>query len=120
VLSRIVTTAHAFGLQAIDGPYAAIRDPDGFADVARRSRVLGFDGKWALHPDQIAICNETYAPTEAELDRALAILEAYRASTGDGRGAIAFEGEMIDEASRKLAIAIVDRGRASGMARAGA
>jgi citrate lyase subunit beta/citryl-CoA lyase len=120
VLSRIVTTAHAFGLQAIDGPYAAIRDPDGFAEVARRSRVLGFDGKWALHPDQLAICNETYAPTDAELDRALAILEAYEASTGDGRGAAAFEGEMIDEASRKLAVAVVDRGRASGMARAGA
>src|SRR5580765_1305682 len=54
VLSRIVTTAHAFGLQAIDGPYAAIRDLEGFAEVARRSRSLGFDGKWALHPDQLA------------------------------------------------------------------
>ena len=118
VLSRIVTTAHAFGLQAIDGPYAAIRDSDGFAEVARRSRVLGFDGKWALHPDQIAICNETYAPTQDEFDRALAILEAYRASTEGGRGAAAFEGEMIDEASRKLAVAVVDRGRAAGMARA--
>jgi citrate lyase subunit beta / citryl-CoA lyase len=120
VLSRIVTTAHAFGLQAIDGPYAAIRDLDGFAEVARRSRALGFDGKWALHPDQIAACNETYAPTEAELDRALAILDAYRASSREGRGAAAFEGEMIDEASRKLAVSVVDRGRAAGMARADA
>jgi citrate lyase subunit beta/citryl-CoA lyase len=120
VLSRIVTTAHALGLQAIDGPYAAIRDLDGFGEVARRSRALGFDGKWALHPDQIAVCNETYAPTQDELDRALAILEAYRASTKDGVGAAAFEGEMIDEASRKLAVSVVDRGRAAGMGRASA
>jgi citrate lyase subunit beta/citryl-CoA lyase len=118
VLSRIVTTAHAFGLQAIDGPYAAIRDLDGFAEVARRSRALGYDGKWALHPDQIAICNDTYTPTQDELDRALAILKAYRASTDDGLGAVAFGGEMIDEASRKMAVSVVDRGRAAGMARA--
>jgi citrate lyase subunit beta/citryl-CoA lyase len=120
VLSRIVTNAHALGLQAIDGPYAAIRDLDGFAEVARRSRALGFDGKWALHPDQIAICNQTYAPTKDELDRALAIIEAYRASTEDGLGAAGFEGEMIDEASRKLAVSVVDRGRAAGMSRASA
>jgi citrate lyase subunit beta/citryl-CoA lyase len=116
VLSRIVTTAHAFGLQAIDGPYAAIRDLDGFAEGARRSRILGFDGKWALHPDQIPICNETYAPTQAEFERAERILEAYRAATDEqGQGAAVFESEMIDEASRKMAISVVERGRAAGM-----
>jgi citrate lyase subunit beta/citryl-CoA lyase len=119
VLSRIVTTAHAFGLQAIDGPFAAIRDLDGFRESARRSRLLGFDGKWALHPDQIGICNETYVPTEAELERAERILDAYKAAASDdGRGAAVFESEMIDEASRKMAIAIVDRARAAGMSRA--
>jgi citrate lyase subunit beta / citryl-CoA lyase len=116
VLSRIVTTARAFGLQAIDGPYGAIRDLEGFAEVARRSRILGFDGKWALHPDQIAICNETYSPTQAEFERAERILEAYRAATDErGQGAVAFESEMIDEASRKMAASIVERGRAAGM-----
>ena len=121
VLSRIVTTARAFGLQAIDGPYAAIRDLHGFAESARRSRTLGFDGKWALHPDQIEICNETYAPTVAELERAERILEAYRAATDEqGRGAAVVDGEMIDEASRKLALSVVERGRAAGMRRAGA
>jgi citrate lyase subunit beta/citryl-CoA lyase len=116
VLSRIVTTARAFGLQAIDGPYAAIRDLDGFAEVARRSRVLGFDGKWALHPDQIPICNETYSPTQGEFDRAERIVEAYRLATDEqGHGAVLFEGEMIDEASRKMAFAVVERGRAAGM-----
>ena len=116
VLSRIATTARAFGLQAIDGPYAAIRDLDGFAEVARRSRILGFDGKWALHPDQIAICNETYLPTQAEFERAEQILEAYSAATDEDRqGAVVFETEMIDEASRKMAVSVVERGRAAGM-----
>jgi citrate lyase subunit beta/citryl-CoA lyase len=116
VLSRILTTARAFGLQAIDGPYAAIRDLAGFAEVARRSRLLGFDGKWALHPDQIAICNEIYSPTPEEFARAQQILDAYRVSTErDGLGAAMFEGEMIDEASRKLALAVAERGHAAGM-----
>jgi citrate lyase subunit beta / citryl-CoA lyase len=118
VLSRIVTTARAFGLQAIDGPYAAIRDGDGFREVARRSRLLGFDGKWALHPDQIEICNQAYAPTRTEFDRAERIVDAYAVATGqDKQGAVMFEGEMIDEASRKMALSIVDRGRAAGMRR---
>lgn len=116
VLSRILTTARAFGLQAIDGPYAAIRDLDGYGEVARRSRLLGFDGKWALHPDQIAICNETYSPTPEEFERAEQILAAYRVSTEqDGLGAAMFLGEMIDEASRKMAISVSERGRAAGM-----
>jgi citrate lyase subunit beta / citryl-CoA lyase len=115
-LSRIVTTAHAFGVQAIDGPYAAIRDLDGFAEVARRSRILGFDGKWALHPDQVGICNEIYSPTQAEFERAERIIEAYRAATDRlGHGAAVFESEMIDEASRKMALSVLERGRAAGM-----
>jgi citrate lyase subunit beta/citryl-CoA lyase len=116
VLSRIVTTARAFGLQAIDGPYAAIRDPEGFREVAQRSRLLGFDGKWALHPDQIGICNELYAPSREQFERAERILAAYEVATGsDGLGAVVFEGEMIDEASRKMALAVSAKGRAAGL-----
>ena len=121
VLSRIVTTARAFGLQAIDGPYAAVRDLDGFRRVAQRSRLLGFDGKWALHPDQIPVCNETYVPTQAEFDRADEILNAYERATSEyGLGAVTFDGEMIDEASRKMAASVVERGRATGMTRSSA
>jgi citrate lyase subunit beta/citryl-CoA lyase len=116
VLSRIVTTAHAFGLQAIDGPYAAIRDFEGFREVARRSRLLGFDGKWALHPDQIQVCNEVYTPSRDQFERAIRVLDAYACATEtDKLGAVLFEGEMIDEASRKMALAIAERGRAAGM-----
>ena len=111
------------------GELAAMRVPDltlleqvetapTVAEVARRSRTLGFDGKWALHPDQIGICNETYAPTQSEFERAERILDAYRAATDeDGQGAAVFESEMIDEASRKMAVSIVERGQAAGMAR---
>jgi citrate lyase subunit beta/citryl-CoA lyase len=116
VLTRIVTVARAYGLQAIDGPYAAIRDLDGYREVAQRSRLLGFDGKWALHPDQIGICNEVYAPSREEFERAERILDAYAVATGsDGLGAVVFEGEMIDEASRKMALAVAARGRAAGL-----
>ncbi len=114
--ARIVNTARAYGLQAIDGPYAAIRDLDGFAEVARRSRLLGMDGKWALHPDQIALVNEIYSPDQKQFDLACAILEAYRVATEEeGLGAVMFNGEMIDEASRKMAIQVEASGRAAGM-----
>ncbi|MDX6513935.1 MAG: citrate lyase subunit beta / citryl-CoA lyase [Gaiellaceae bacterium] len=119
VLSRIVTTARAFGLQAIDGPFSAIRDIDGFCESARRSRLLGFDGKWALHPDQIGPCNATYTPSQEQYERAERVLDAYRHFTEvEGLGAAMFEGEMIDEASRKMAEALAARGRAAGLERA--
>jgi citrate lyase subunit beta / citryl-CoA lyase len=114
--ARIVNTARAYGLQAIDGPYAQIRDPDGFREVARRSRLLGMDGKWALHPDQIPILNEIYRPSQEQFDLAVAILDAYRVATDEeGRGAVMFRGEMIDEASRKMAEQVEAAGRAAGM-----
>jgi len=118
VLSRILMTARAFGLQAIDGPYAQIRDPEGFRVVARRSQLLGFDGKWALHPDQIELCNEIFSPAIEDYERAERILDAYAKGTGEGgRGALVFEGEMIDEASRKMAEQVAARGRAAGLGR---
>ena len=117
-LSRIVTTARAFGVQAIDGPYSQIRDLDGFRESARRSRLLGFDGKWALHPDQIGPCNEIFTPGQDQYDRAERMLDAYRRfSEVDQLGAAMFEGEMIDEASRKMAEALALRGRAAGLER---
>jgi citrate lyase subunit beta/citryl-CoA lyase len=116
VLSQILTAARASGLQAIDGPYAAIHDHAGFAEVARRSRLLGFDGKWALHPGQIALCNEIYSPSQAEFVRATEILAAYSQATDSDRlGAVMLGSEMIDEASRKMAEQVVRRGQAAGL-----
>jgi citrate lyase subunit beta / citryl-CoA lyase len=115
---RILTAARANGLQAIDGPFAAIADVDGLTATAASAAALGFDGKWVLHPGQIDAVNTQFSPTQAEYDRAELIIEAYEYYTGvERRGAAMLGGEMIDEASRKLALVLAARGRAAGLAR---
>ena len=118
VFSKILMAGRANGLQVIDGPYLYVRDPDGLRDYAQRSRMLGYDGKWALTPDQAVVLNEVYSPTQEQFDRAFDILEAYRAATEDDRkGSVMFGDEMIDEASRKMAIKFVTRGERAGLGR---
>ncbi len=122
VLSKILMAGRANGLQVIDGPFLRIREMDAFRDYCQRSRVLGYDGKWALHPDQVAVLNEVFSPTQEQFDQAWDILDAYRRATeGDGggerRGAVMFGDEMIDEASRKMAIKFVARGERGGLRR---
>ena len=116
VLERILIAARDNGLQVIDGPYLLIKDLDGFREMSMRARALGYDGKWALHPGQIDVLNEVFTPTQEEYDKAEALLEAYKHATEvDRRGAVMFGNEMIDEASRKMAIQFAERGRAAGM-----
>jgi citrate lyase subunit beta/citryl-CoA lyase len=119
VFMKILMAGRANGLQVIDGPYVKVRDPEGFRDFATRTQILGFDGKWALHPDQVTILNEVFSPTQEQFDRAWAILDAYRDATeGEERkGAVMFGDEMIDEASRKVAIKLVSRGERAGLTR---
>jgi citrate lyase subunit beta / citryl-CoA lyase len=115
---RILVAARAAGLQAIDGPYAAIGDLAGLAAAAASAAALGFDGKWVLHPDQIDPVNEAFSPSQDAYDQAERILEAYESATSEQqRGAIMLDGEMIDEASRKLALVAAARGRAAGRTR---
>ena len=116
VLETILVAARDAGLQAIDGPYLLIKDLDGFRDMSLRARALGYDGKWALHPGQIDVLNEVFTPTQDEYDKAEALLEAYKHATETDRtGAVMFGKEMIDEASRKMAVQFAERGRAAGM-----
>ena len=118
VFTRILLAGRAAGVQVIDGPYFRIRDLAGLRDYTQRVRVLGYDGKWALHPDQIAVINELFSPTLEQYGRACRMLDAYAQSTGsDGRGAVLFDGEMIDEASRKMAAKFVSRGERAGLRR---
>jgi len=117
-LMQILVAARAAGLQAIDGPYAAIGDIDGLQDAAANAAALGYDGKWVVHPGQIDAVNAAFSPGQAEYDRAEGILDAYEHATSvESRGAVVFDGEMIDEASRKLALVVAARGRAAGMMR---
>jgi citrate lyase subunit beta/citryl-CoA lyase len=116
VLETILVAARAAGLQAIDGPYLLIKDLDGLRASATRAQALGYDGKWALHPTQVEVLNEVFTPPQEIYDKAEAILEAYRISTEkDEIGAVMFGNEMIDEASRKMALRLAERGRAAGL-----
>ena len=122
VLMRILVAARANGIAAVDGPFLKVRDTDAFRRVAGRSAALGYDGKWVLHPDQIAAGNEIFSPRQEAYDHAELILEAYEWHTsgaGGARGAVMLGDEMIDEASRKMALVIAGKGRAAGMQRTG-
>ena len=116
VLYTVLVHARNEGIQAIDGPYARVKDVEGFREVARRSRTLGLDGKWVLHPDQVEAANEIYGVGQEAFERAKDILDAYAYATGDeARGAVMFGDEMIDEASRKMAEANFEKGKAEGL-----
>jgi len=118
VFSKILMAGRANGLQVIDGPFLKVREMDGLREFAQRTRVLGYDGKWALTPDQAAVLNEVYSPTQEQFDKAWDILDAYKQATeGDLKGAVMFGDEMIDEASRKMAIKFVSRGERAGRTR---
>jgi citrate lyase subunit beta/citryl-CoA lyase len=100
-LARVVVAARAFGLAAVDGPFVALGDAGGLRASAGRARGLGYDGKWCIHPAQVAVCNEVFAPTAAELERARQILAV--------DGVARLNGEMVDEANRRMARAILAR-----------
>ena len=118
VFSRILMAGRANGLQVIDGPFLKVRELDALRQYSLRSRMLGYDGKWALTPDQAGVLNEVYSPTQEQFDRAFDILDAYQQATeGDRKGAVMFGDEMIDEASRKMAIKFVSRGERAGLTR---
>ncbi|MGJ7907441.1 HpcH/HpaI aldolase/citrate lyase family protein [Actinopolyspora sp. H202] len=120
VLMRLLTAARANGLQAIDGPYLQIKDIEGLRRVAGRSAALGLDGKWVLHPEQVDPVNEVFSPRQQDYERAENILDAYSwytSEAGGRRGAAMLGDEMIDEASRKMALVVAAKGRAAGLSR---
>jgi len=119
VFVKILMAGRANGLQVIDGPYVKVRDNEGFRDFCKRTQILGYDGKWALHPDQVTILNEVFSPSQEQFDKAWDVLDAYRTATTEGerKGAVMFGDEMIDEASRKVAVKVVARGERAGLSR---
>lgn len=110
VQMSILVAARAHGLQAVDGPFVGIRDLEGFRASALSSAALGYDGKWVLHPDQVAVGNEVYSPPAADVERARRIVEAYEhatSSAGGATGAIVVDDEMVDVAGLRVAEAIL-------------
>lgn len=114
-MGSIAAHARAVGAAAVDGPYADIRDREGFVESARRAAAFGFEGKWCVHPDQVPWANEVFSPTRTEVAEAREILDAWRAAVEDGRGAAALDGRMIDEASRRMAEGVLARADAAGL-----
>lgn len=102
-ISRMVIACRAYGLRAIDGPFGDFSDPDGYLDGARRAAALGCEGKWAIHPSQVALANEVFSPPEAEINRAHRIIAELKKAEAEGRGAASLDGKMIDAASEKMA-----------------
>jgi citrate lyase beta subunit len=113
-LSRMIVACRAYGLRPIDGPFGDFKDPDGYRLGARRAAALGVEGKWAIHPSQIALANEVFSPPPAEVDRARRILVALDEAAREGRGAAQLDGRMIDAASARMAQNIVQMSEAIG------
>jgi citrate lyase subunit beta/citryl-CoA lyase len=107
-LSRMIVACRAYGLRPIDGPFGDFKDPDGYRLAARRGAALGIEGKWAIHPSQIALANEVFSPPPAEVDRARRILVALEEAARDGKGAAQLDGRMIDAASARMAQNVVN------------
>jgi malyl-CoA/(S)-citramalyl-CoA lyase len=102
-LSRIAVTCRAHGLRPIDGPFGDFTDRDGFVAAARRAAVLGYEGKWAIHPSQIELANEVFTPDARLIDRTHRIIAAMKEAAAEGRGAVSLDGRLIDAASIRMA-----------------
>jgi malyl-CoA/(S)-citramalyl-CoA lyase len=102
-LSRIAVSCRAYGLRPIDGPYGDFTDPAGYVASARRAAVLGYEGKWAIHPSQIELANEVFTPHGHLIERTHRIIDAMREAARDGKGAVSLDGRLIDAASIRMA-----------------
>jgi malyl-CoA/(S)-citramalyl-CoA lyase len=102
-LSRIAVTCRAHGLRPIDGPFGEFNDPEGFLAAARRAAVLGYEGKWAIHPSQIELANEVFTPDAHIVDKTHRIIAAMRDAAANGSGAVSLDGRLIDAASIRMA-----------------
>jgi citrate lyase subunit beta/citryl-CoA lyase len=113
-LTRMIVACRAYGLRPIDGPFGDFKDPDAYLAAARRGAALGIEGKWAIHPSQIALANQVFTPPPAEVERAQRILDALDEAARNGKGAAQLDGKMIDAASARMASVIVDMAKAIG------
>jgi malyl-CoA/(S)-citramalyl-CoA lyase len=116
--TRMLVACRAYGLRPIDGPFGDFSDPDGYVAAANRAAVLGYEGKWAIHPSQIELANQVFTPSEAEVTRARRIVEAMAQAAKEGKGAVSLDGRLIDIASIRMAEALLAKADAMGAAAA--
>src|SRR5215471_11765160 len=110
--TRMMVACRAYGLRPIDGPFGDFSDPEGYTAAARRAAVLGYEGKWAIHPSQIALANQVFTPSDTEVTRAQRILDAMNRAAKEGRGAVSLDGKLIDIASIRMAEALLNKAKA--------
>ena len=111
---QVLTAARAGLVDAIDAPFPAYQDPEGYRRSALQASALGFDGKWAIHPGQVPIANEVFSPTPAEVAEAEAAMATYREAEAGGVGAIGRDGKLVDAAHMRLAANTLHKARLSG------
>ncbi len=114
--TRMLVACRAYGLRPIDGPFGDFNDPEGFVAAANRVAVLGYEGKWAIHPSQIELSNQVFTPSNEEVTKAQRIMEAMAQAARDGRGAVSLDGRLIDIASIRMAEGLLAKARVMGMA----
>src|SRR5579863_537999 len=110
--TRMMVACRAYGLRPIDGPFGDFSDRDGYLAAARRAAVLGYEGKWAIHPSQIELANKVFTPSEAEVTKARRVVEAMQQAAKEGKGAVSLDGRLIDIASIRMAEALLDKAKA--------
>jgi len=110
-VARMVVAARANGLRPIDGPFGDFSDADGYRAGGNRAGVLGCEGKWAIHPSQVALANELFTPADAEVKKAQRILEAMAQAQKEGKGAVSLDGRLIDLASIRQAEVLVAKAK---------
>lgn len=109
--ARIVVACRAYGLRPIDGPFGDFSDAEGYIAAAKRAAVLGYEGKWAIHPSQIELAHQVFSPSEAEVQRAQRIIEAMEQAQREGKGAVSLDGKMVDIASIKMAENLLEKAK---------
>jgi malyl-CoA/(S)-citramalyl-CoA lyase len=114
--TRMLIACRAYGLRPIDGPFGDFSDRDGYLAAAKRAAVLGYEGKWAIHPSQIELANQVFTPSRAEVTKAQRILEAMDQAAKEGKGAVSLDGRLIDIASIRMAEALLNKANAAAAA----
>jgi malyl-CoA/(S)-citramalyl-CoA lyase len=112
--TRMLVACRAYGLRPIDGPFGDFNDREGYLAAANRAAVLGYEGKWAIHPSQIELANQVFTPSAAEVSKAVRIMEAMAQAAREGKGAVSLDGRLIDLASIRMAEALLDKARVAG------
>src|ERR1700728_4379691 len=115
--TRMMVACRAYGLRPIDGPFGDFNDPEGYIAAANRAAVLGYEGKWAIHPSQIELDNQVYTPSPAEVTKAGRIMDAMAQAAKEGRGAVSLDGRLIDIRSIRMDQGLIAKGDAINAAK---